>query len=143
MPQFDFTTYSSQIFWLLLCFTTLYLTLHFVILPRIHGIIAARKNVIDSDNSAATKLDEQIDEIHSKTEKLRQEASDKYQLKLDEVSKQALKEREKSVEELKEKIDSITKKSRGELKLFVEQANAKSAKAAEALVQTIKAKILN
>ena len=143
MPQFDFTTYSSQLFWFLICFAILYLAVSTIILPRIREIIAVRKNLIDSDNSATRQLDLQIEELHSKTMVLRQEAHQKYQVQIEEVSRNAMKQREKSLEELKEKIEVMTKKSQNELKSFVENSKSQSAQAIQNLVQTIKTKILN
>jgi len=143
MPQFDFIHYSSQIFWFLLCFIALYITAARVILPRIGEIIDARKNLIDSDNSETAKLDQQIEEMHSKTSFLRKDASQKYQAQLEEVSRNAMKQRENSLEDLKEKVEDMTKKSRSDLKSFVENSKNQSAAAVQNLVQTIKTKILN
>lgn len=142
MPQFDFTTYSSQIFWFLLCFTALYCSMHFIILPRIREIIENRKNVIESDMALTHELDQKIESLQTKTEKLRQEASKKYQSQIEETARQATKNRDKAVEEMKEKIDAITKKSRQEIKNFIKETEAKSASAIQNLIQEIKAKIL-
>jgi len=141
MPQFDFTTYSSQIFWFLICFATLYSFSFFVILPRIRSIIAERKRVIDADRSSAQELEDKISALHAKTDSMTKEASQKYQSKLEEVSKAATKQREKMVEELKEKIEKMTQKSRQELASFIENSHTKSQAAAQNLVQIIKAKI--
>lgn len=143
MPQFDFTTYTSQIFWFLICFIALYVAVAAVILPRIRSIISARKNLIDSDNSLTEKLDGEIEELHSKTMILRQESGKKYQAQIEEVAREALKQRDKSLEDLKAKFEEMTKKSRGELKSFFENSKNQSAQAVQNLVQTIKTKILN
>lgn len=143
MPQFDFTTYSSQIFWFSICFAILYFAMNFVILPRIKNIISERKNLIDSDVLSAEKLDDQITEIQTKTDILRKEANKKYQSKLEESTRDAMKQREKMIEEFKTKIDDISKKSRLELKSFVEKSNTQSESVIQSLVQTIKAKIFS
>ncbi len=143
MPQFDFTTYSSQIFWFLICFVTLYATVRIIILPRIRNIIAARKNIIDSDKSSAHKLETQIEELHSKTMILRQEAARKYQSQIEEVSRETLKQRDKSMEDLKIKVEEMTERSRNQLKLFLENSKNQTAQAVQNLVQNIKTKILN
>ncbi len=143
MPQFDFTTYSSQIFWFAICFAALYLSMHFIVLPRIRDIIGARKKVVDTDLSSAEELDAKIAILQNKTDSLRKEAGQKYQSQLEEASKNALKQREKNIEELKVKIDDIALKSRQEIKNFIEQSQVKSQSAIENLIQTIKAKIFN
>lgn len=141
MPQLDFTTYSSQIFWLLICFAVLYIFAAFVILPRIREILKERKGVISADISSAEALDRKIEEMHQKTDALRKEATKQYQSKLEEVTKKASAEREKMVEELKDKIENMTKKSRSELRDFVEKTQSKSAEAVQSLAQKIKEKI--
>ena len=76
-----------------------------IILPRITNILKERKRVIDADLSSAHELDNKIDDLQIRTEKLRKEANHQYQTKLDETAKNAAKEREKLIEELKEKIE--------------------------------------
>lgn len=143
MPQFDFTTYSSQIFWFLLCFITLYLVTSCIILPRIRSIIEARKNITNSDISSARKLQEKINSLQIKATTLRQDASQKYHLKLEEAAKQAALEREKITAELKEKIDQDTKKSRLKLSSFLQECEMQSVIAVQNLLKIIKAKILD
>lgn len=48
MPQLDINTYASQIFWLILCFSTLYLVVSKMLIPRLSTIIENRKNHIDN-----------------------------------------------------------------------------------------------
>ncbi len=55
MPQFDPTTFASQLFWLLVTFGLLFVILSRVLLPRIAGLLEARQEKIDDDlNRAAT-----------------------------------------------------------------------------------------
>jgi F-type H+-transporting ATPase subunit b len=143
MPQLDFTTYSSQIFWFLLCFTALYLCVSRMILPRISGILQNRKNIVDADLSSAAALDNKIHELQSKTENLRKDANQKYQIKLEEAAKNAAQSREKMIENLKEKLDQSTKKSFQELKDLIEQSHAQSKVAIQNLTSQITEKLLN
>ena len=69
MPQFDFTTYSSQIFWFSICFAILYLAVHFIITPRVRDILNTRKKIIDGDLSEASKINHEIDSLKSLTQK--------------------------------------------------------------------------
>lgn len=140
MPQLDFTTYSSQIFWFIICFSALYFCASRIILPRIAAIIGARKDIVDKDNSSAQNLEKQIQELSLKTEQLRLKASQEYQSKLSEVIKNATSQREKMIEDLKQKIDQATQKSRQELKSFIEKSNTQSDNAIKGLSQTIKDK---
>ena len=58
MPQLDPTWFASQLFWLVICFTVLYLLLSKLILPSLLGVITSRKNAIDEDLLAAQKFKE-------------------------------------------------------------------------------------
>lgn len=61
MPQLDSTWFASQIFWLVICFTTLYLVLSKVILPPLQNVISTRKGAIDSDLAVAQNLKSQAE----------------------------------------------------------------------------------
>ena len=49
MPQFNASSFNSQLFWLVLTFTALYLIITYLILPRIRENIRLRKNKIAND----------------------------------------------------------------------------------------------
>ncbi|MCX7338641.1 MAG: hypothetical protein NTX76_05115 [Alphaproteobacteria bacterium] len=49
MPQFDPTTFASQVFWLLLCFGVLVTAFVFVFIPRIGVIFEARAQKLRQD----------------------------------------------------------------------------------------------
>ena len=143
MPQFDFTTYSSQIFWFSICFATLYFAAHFIILPRITEILKNRKSVIDKDLSLSKDLEESISKIRSKSEDLRSKASKEYKAKIEEVTKDASSKKDKEVTALKEKIEKMTQKSRKEIKDFVANSQKDNAKTIQNLSKVIKNKIFN
>ncbi len=54
MPQFNFANYSSQIFWLLLCFGIFFSYVKFFFLPKLDGILSQR-------NSDIKKTQEEIE----------------------------------------------------------------------------------
>ena len=141
MPQFDLTTYSSQIFWLGICFAILYTCVSKIILPRITNIIKERSNSIDGDNAIAKDLNEKIESLEDLIKTLKKTASTNYQNKLDEASKEASFKRSKAIETLKEKIDQDTAKSRQEIKKFVETTFAQSESLTKDLEKQIKEKL--
>jgi F-type H+-transporting ATPase subunit b len=55
-PPFQSETFASQLFWLGIAFVLLYVVMAKVALPRVAGIIAARRESIDRDLSAAGQL---------------------------------------------------------------------------------------
>ncbi|TRD22361.1 F0F1 ATP synthase subunit B' [Palleronia caenipelagi] len=56
MPQLDPSTYSNQIFWLVLALVAIYLLLSRVALPRIGAVLAERQGAITNDIAAAEEL---------------------------------------------------------------------------------------
>jgi len=60
-PPFDPSTFSSQLVWLAITFAVLYIALSRVALPRIGGIIDARKARIEGDLKEAERLRAQTD----------------------------------------------------------------------------------
>lgn len=56
MPQLDVTTFPNQIFWLLVTLVVIYFVLSRVALPRVGGVLTARKSAITADLAAAEEL---------------------------------------------------------------------------------------
>jgi F-type H+-transporting ATPase subunit b len=143
MPQFDFSTYSSQIFWFSIFFALIYFFSSKIILPRIAKILHERKSIIDTDIAFASRLDIEINEIQAQNDALVSKANQEYQNKLSEVSKEAARKKEKMIEELKNNIDQKIEKSRNEIKGFLVTAKNSSSNAIDDIAGLIKQKILN
>ena len=56
MPQLDPSTFGSQLFWLAICFGTLFFVMAFVVLPRIGRTIQARTDQLEGDLAEAEAL---------------------------------------------------------------------------------------
>ena len=56
MPQLDFSTFPSQLFWLAVAFLVLYLLMSRVGLPRIANVLAERRARIDGDIGRAQQM---------------------------------------------------------------------------------------
>ena len=56
MPQFNAKSFNSQLFWLIITFTALYLIITYFILPRIRENIRLRKNKIANDLERAENI---------------------------------------------------------------------------------------
>lgn len=69
LPQLDITTYPSQIFWLLIAFTALYLGFAKSILPGIGSVVEGRENLIKGTLDSAQALKDRADEIKAAYEK--------------------------------------------------------------------------
>lgn len=56
MPQLDLSTFSNQIFWLVVTMIVLYLIMSRVALPRVAAVLADRRGTITSDVAAAEEF---------------------------------------------------------------------------------------
>jgi F-type H+-transporting ATPase subunit b len=56
MPQLDISTFPPQLIWLGITFVVLYVLMSRLALPRVGGIIVARRNKIDGDLEKASTL---------------------------------------------------------------------------------------
>lgn len=68
MPQFDVTTFSSQIFWLAIAVVVLFAVLRWGTLPRIQESIANRHQAISSDVQRADELNRKANELATELE---------------------------------------------------------------------------
>lgn len=73
-PPFNASTFSSQIFWLVIVFGVLYLLMSRLALPRIASVIADRRNRVSSDLEGAALAKEQTDAAIAAYEKALAEA---------------------------------------------------------------------
>ena len=55
-PPFQFDTFASQVLWFAIAFVALYLLMSKVALPRVGGILAARRERVEGDIQAAQRL---------------------------------------------------------------------------------------
>lgn len=77
LPQLDPTTYSSQLIWLGLTFTALYLLMIWVALPRIGQVLEDRRHHIEGRLAKAERLKEDAQTAAQSYEKALAEARDK------------------------------------------------------------------
>lgn len=143
MPQFDFTTYSAQIFWFSICFFVLYYFMASVILPRIRGIIADRKNVISDDLLTANSLQQKNDASRTKTDEILRAADLKYKAAMDIAVKEAAQRKEKIIEEFKATAENRIEKSKAEIEKMITDSDAQNRAAIEKLVILTQNKIFN
>lgn len=65
LPQFDVTTFPTQLFWLAITFVIMYAVFSSKILPDISGILENRRTHIDSDLETAERLRKEADEVQA------------------------------------------------------------------------------
>lgn len=77
LPQLDFSTYVTQIFWLLITFSVLYVFFAKKTLPDISGVIDKRHENIQNDLDNAEHLKEEAEKAHEAYDKILDEARQK------------------------------------------------------------------
>lgn len=87
MPQFDVSSFSSQVFWLIIVFAILYFLISKVIAPKAEFILTQRHSFVDDNVSEAKALsdkaramqeqrDKKMDEVNAHVEDLDKQASE-------------------------------------------------------------------
>ncbi len=61
MPQFDLSTFPTQLAWLAITFVLLFLAMRQIALPRIADVLEARRNRIDGDLDRAASMKEEAE----------------------------------------------------------------------------------
>ena len=77
MPQLDLSTYASQAFWMVLCFSLLWALVAIFITPKIADVLEQRKRKIDDYIRKAERLNQQAKQSIEKYEQALSEAKAK------------------------------------------------------------------
>jgi F-type H+-transporting ATPase subunit b len=104
MPQFDFATFPSQIFWLIVCFAALYFLLGRSALPKIGAVLEARQRKIDDDLERATELEQKAKEALAAYEEQLAAARDEAQTAIRQASEEMAGEAEQQHQALAAKL---------------------------------------
>ncbi len=104
MPQLDFTTYASQIFWLFVSFSVLYFIMAKFALPRVGDILHSRFSKISSDIAKAEQLKQEAESAKADFTSSLTLAKEKARDLIDNVRKEAAKLAAVRYEELDRKI---------------------------------------
>lgn len=104
MPQFDTSTFASQIFWLVVCFAIVFLFVWRIALPRIAATLEDRQRKIGDDLARAGELADQTDEVMAAYEARLADARAKAHEELHAAATQAAAESDKKNAVLAEKL---------------------------------------
>ncbi len=137
MPQFNPESFSSQLFWLAICFGLIYISMSRIFLPRIRDILKERHHNIDHNESIAFQIQEQIDEIEITTKRLRETSVSQYKIALDQSTKQANLHKEEGLQNLKNQISKMVEESEAEITAFKNNSQNDCQKVVNNLVEEI------
>ncbi len=88
MPQLDLATFPTQLIWLAICFIALYVVMLTVGLPRVGGVLAARRAKIEGDLEKAAQLKSEAEATIAAYEQALAEARLQAQITLRETTEQ-------------------------------------------------------
>jgi F-type H+-transporting ATPase subunit b len=106
MPQFDPSTFASQIFWLVVAFFLVFLVAWRVALPRLGEVLDNRRTRVDTDIARARELTEEAEQVLAAYEAELTSARDKAKEALNEAAAKAAKASDARNEELTARLSS-------------------------------------
>ena len=107
MPQFDAKSFNSQLFWLIITFTILYVTITYFILPRIRENIRLRKNKIANDIERAESIKLEVENMISQSNIKFEEAKNQAQKIIKETVVKSNKEYNNQIDNIKKQIANM------------------------------------
>jgi F-type H+-transporting ATPase subunit b len=115
LPQFDFATFPSQIFWLIVSFAALYFLLARSALPKISAALAARQRKIDDDLERATELELKAKEALTAYETELEAARERAQTAIRQAAEEMAAEAEQQHQALAKKLSADVKAAEGRI----------------------------
>ncbi len=107
MPQFNAKSFNSQLFWLIITFTILYLSITYFILPRIRENIRLRKNKIANDLERAENIKAEIENMIAQSNIKLEDAKNQAQKMIRETILRSNKEYDNQIATIKKQIASL------------------------------------
>lgn len=68
MPQLDPSSFSSQVFWLIIIFTILFILINYIFMPKIIKVHSERKKIIDENIHVAERNNKTIEDLNNRIE---------------------------------------------------------------------------
>jgi len=107
MPQFNANSFNSQLFWLIITFSALYIIITYFILPRIRENIRLRKNKIANDLDRAENIKAEIENMISQSNIKLEEAKNQAQKMIKESILRSNKEYDNQIDTIKKQIANM------------------------------------
>jgi F-type H+-transporting ATPase subunit b len=124
MPQLDVSTYAPQLVWLAISFIVLYLLMSKIGLPRVSGVIEARRRRIDDDLARAEQMKTEAEAAISAYRQALAEARAQAQATIKERTDRCAAEAAEKQRQLAEALSERTKAAEREIAAAKERAFA-------------------
>lgn len=122
LPQLDFSTWPSQIFWLVVTLAVLFFIMKRIALPRIEETIEERDATITRDLDKASDLNGRAEEVEASYQKALADARDEARRAMEEAKGEAAARLKEALAEADERISAQVAES--EARIGEIQANA-------------------
>ena len=122
LPQLDFSTYTSQIFWMFVFFIVLYIFFAKKTIPEISGAVETRRDKIEGDLDTAQDLKEQAEKVQGEYEAALQEARGKASATFKAAEEQIKAESNAKLDAFKDRAQKLTQSTEVKLQKAKEAA---------------------
>ena len=143
LPQMDISTFPSQIFWLVVTFSILYIFMWKFVIPKLRIIIEERRDKISNDVNEAEKLKSEAEEILNKYESEISSSNQDAQKIITEARNQSDEYIDKVKKENEAKITSMIEDSNMKIKEQEKKSKSKIEKATLEIIKSISAKFID
>ena len=123
MPQMVIPDFMPQLIWLFIIFPILYLTMKYMALPRISGIISNRDMKVMNNLNKAEEIRNKIDELNKAHQLAVKETNDQIKLIVSEISQKSIIDAEQKIIQCQNDINSKIKKEKVKLQKEIEDFN--------------------
>ena len=135
MPQLDFATFPTQIFWLCITFLVLYLVMWKVVIPRISGVLEERQSRVENDLERAEQLQLEATSVLAAYEESISNGKLEAQKIIQEATLQIAESQAHREAEALERVSAITAEAEGKINAVRNDAIADIRSVAAELVQ--------
>ena len=142
MPQFDISSYPSQIFWLTICFCALFTAAKFFILPQIREILYNRNQLIDRNLSESAELNQEIQSLNIEIESVISRSANEYKNIVENAQNISKVTLQKEISIVKSKIAENTKLSRQKIDELIQKSSAKNSEIISSVIKNLQNKFL-
>lgn len=108
MPQLDTSTFPTQLFWLGICFITLYLILSYIAIPKITSVLKTREETIEEKINKASMYREQAEgllaDYESNLAQAREAAHQRYKSVVHLTSAEISQQQKEFLDKLKDRL---------------------------------------
>lgn len=115
MPQFDVTTFATQVFWLIVCFSILCIMMKFIVVPRLTTALEERERRCQEDWEQSKDLNSSQEQMREESLARLSEARAKAHSKMHEVLHEIHLKKEERMALVDEELSLKTKKVRIDL----------------------------